>query len=132
MYRLDKDGKSIDFDPAVFDTRGYHRLNIWGMGDARGELVKIGIVRDGPFPDPPSDENEDVETWRCRAALGDGPGIPIHKLCTNDGWIITPIEVKSGVMWADLHHPGWRDDLSEHVREFVEWMEASLTGFEVW
>lgn len=146
MYRKNGGGESRDPDD-------YFRLNVWGMGDARQALFQIGIVRLAdmpPFPkaedygldeypddddNPASDDErrylEAVRQWK-ESPHGEGPGIPLYKFGSNDGWLVLPIEVQSGVRYADEHHPGWRDGLEDFVREFVVWMEGSTEGFEVW
>ena len=132
MYRIRENGETEGYAEASLNG-GYFRLNVWGMSDAREELHKIGIVREGAFPDPPASHDlADIDAWRIASHGGDGPGIPVHKFCSNDGWVVTPLEVRSGVKYADEHFPGWPDTLSPHVAEFVEWMEASDRGFEVW
>ena len=130
MYRLLPNGKPVEVTSDIFGTDDYYRLTVWGMQEVRSHLEQVGIVKDGDFPAPPKEE-EDVEVWR-RASPGDGPGIPIHKLCSNDGWIINPVEVSSGIKYADEHHPRWRKRISKQSLEFVEWMEHSADGFEVW
>lgn len=64
---------------------------------------------------------------------GDACGIPLYKVSSNDGWLVTPGEIRTGIAWADHHHDGWRENLTPYVREFVIWMEyaASRGGFRV-
>jgi hypothetical protein len=123
----------------------YYRLNIWGMGEARDELEPVGVIyadySEMPsWPDIPDDaSDEEVEaatadTLRWRPP-GEYPGIPVHKLCDNSGWHVTPGEIQTGVGWADAHHDGWREDLTDYVLEFVEWMERAARdgdGFRVY
>jgi len=143
------DGKQDNDEP------GYFRLNIFGMSQAREELWPIGIVRGANAPEVPMAADFGVEDsfdfedsgveltpaqqrytealtrWRA-GNTGDAPGIPIYKLGSNDGWVVNHVEVTSGVGFADANFPGWRDALTDYVREFVEWAERCVEGFEVW
>jgi len=134
---------------------GYFRLNIWGMSDAREQLLPLGIVRlaaapvvpmtsdfgvedsfdwdDAPEARSPAEKAyvEALRVWR-EGSDGEGPGIPTYKLGSNDGWVVNIIEVQSGVRHADEHHPGWRTTVHDFVREFIEWAETCTEGFEVW
>lgn len=136
----------------------YFCLSIGRMSVARAELWDEGVVRladhdsypdlasygltEHPDDEAPTDslapaEQEflaAVERWRTCTPPGDHVGIPSYKLCSNDGWLITPGEIRTSLMWADHHRPGWRDGLTEYVREFVEWMESTVPhgGFEVY
>ena len=148
-----------DEHPDNDDQDGYFRLNVYGMSEVRQLLANIGIVRPAALPQPPDaerfgiteyfdSEDEDALTpeqksymvalqqWR-EGPDGEGPGIPSYKLGSNDGWLVTPIEIRSGTLWADDHTPTWRvdfdrDDTGKLALEFVEWMEGSAGGFRVW
>ena len=124
----------------AFDTGDYFRLNVWGMGAVREELLAAGVIKVVRCPDFPSHTDfANVEEYEAAidavriASPGDGPGIPVHKFCSNDGWVVTPLEVSSGIIYATQREPLWRDKLTEdRWREFVTWMEGSTAGFEVW
>ena len=121
MYRITPANDDPDDRHAI--PGGYFRLNIWGMAEVRPQLEAVGIARESYFPDPFSET----------AITGpEGPGICMHKLCSNDGWVVTELEIKSGIAYADAEHPDWRETLDKHTLAFVEWMEASPLGFEVW
>lgn len=65
---------------------------------------------------------------------GDCHGIPTYKVGSNDGWLVTPTEIRTGVAWADHHEgDGWRQGLTDYVCDFVAWMErtADIGGFRV-
>ena len=126
MYRITDDGD----DPADPHATpgGYFRLNTWGMWEVQPKLINIGIVRESNFPDMTTDE----EQWRHAITGPEGPGVCMHKLCSNDGWVVTHLEISSGIAYANEHHPGWRENLPDNARAFVEWMEHSPYGFEVW
>lgn len=139
------------------DHEDYYRLNIWGMSEARPQLEAFGVVRRAGMPHVPQaeefgvneafdfEEDQDLATlteaqlayvtamkqWR-DGHDGEGPGIPDYKLGSNDGWLVTRIEIESGVRLADSEHPGWRDKVFEWVLEFVVWMEGCKEGFRVY
>lgn len=132
------------------DADGYYRLNVWGMSEATPILAAVGIVRwaeSPPVPraemfgvtehfDEPSTPQEHsyvlaISEWR-DSTHGEGPGIPSYKFGSNDGWLVLPIEVQSGVGFADVNHPNWRKTMDDWVLEFVVWMEGCGEGFRVW
>jgi leucyl-tRNA synthetase len=73
----------------------YFRLNIWGMSRARNLLYEYGMAYDSDS-DHFSEDGVVVDPRTsplATAGVQDGvPGIAIHKLCSNDGWIVTPEE----------------------------------------
>ena len=142
MYRENADNRN--------DGDGYYRLNVWGMSEARPILAKFGIVRWADSPPPPDGEKFGIteyfdeavtpeqksyalalEQWR-DGPNGEGPGIPSYKLGSNDGWLVLPLEIRSGIGFADANHPNWRKVMDDWVLEFVVWMEGSTDGFRVW
>ena len=132
MYRENADNSN--------DGDGYFRLNVWGMSEARAILAEAGVVRNAPCPsfpryeDFPNDDayNDAVYALVAAPAPGDAPGIPAFKFGTNDGWLVLPIEIQSGIAYANREHPYWRAGLAEWIEEFVTWMEGSTDGFRVW
>lgn len=94
----------------------YFRLNIWGMQQAREELERVGVVNFRYS----TDGSEGLD-W----SPSDCPGIPGHKLCSNDGWHVLPFDITSGIGHADQLWPDWRNDLTDYVQEFVAWMEQA-------
>lgn len=144
-YDMYREGESD-----VPDHDHYFRLNIWGMSEARPQLEAFGVVRRASMPPVPrpqefgvSDDGDDTDLpddhpyrvalrqWR-DGHSGEGPGIPDYKLDTNDGWLVTPVEIQSGIRLADNEHPGWRSKVFEWVLEFVVWMEGCKGGFRVY
>lgn len=139
----------------------YFRLNIWGMGVARKELTEVGFFVDGRQPPAPAmpdgmtwddcscshdDEpfsatcplrglHEALVEWTM-ASLGlDVPGIPAWKFSSNDGWIVTPTEIRTAVAHLDETRPSWRSEIdSEYVQRFVDWIigAADHGGFTVY
>lgn len=112
--------KALDTELAPIEAQTYFRLNIWGMGIAREEmLVNEMVYRPTAMPEWPDIPNgyyEAVdESWTddldrptaaCPPEFRDyvqakfdvlshceeRPGINIEKLGSNDGWIVTAIE----------------------------------------
>jgi len=141
MYREGVDCREED---------GYYRLNVWGMSEARPHLAEVGIVRWAEMPPVPRAEMFGVEEYFEEAATpeeksyqmaveqwrsgpnGEGPGIPSYKLGSNDGWLVLPIEIVSGIGFADTNHNGWRMEIPDWVLEFVTWMEGCKEGFRVY
>lgn len=105
----------------------YFRLNIWGMSEAREELLLTGMVTSDYSIDP--NAPLDVE-----AVIPGLAGIPVHKLGSNDGWVVQPSEIRSGIHAADDKRPGWRDSLCRSTLSFVVWMTKAShhDGFVVW
>ena len=102
----------------------YYRLNIFGMGEARQALFELGIVLNVEM----LEFTEEMVTLDPQL-----PGIPVYKLGSNDGWLVTPREIEAGIAAADALHPeGWRDGLEDHVSGFVAWMEEADSGFQVY
>ena len=60
---------------------------------------------------------------RWAAQTMDGPGIPLFKFGSNDGWKVYPLEITSGLRLADDADPNWRADLSDLVGQFVDYLE---------
>ena len=121
---------------------GYFRRNIWGMGPLREAMADAGMGYWSPsgdgirFPTP----NDFTDDEAFQAALepvlshhpDDHPGVPLHKLCTNDGWIITPDECAQA--WTAFEQFSASDDLSrfadkmetnESIKEFAEFLKAA-------
>jgi hypothetical protein len=140
---------------------GYFRLNIWGMGIARQIMQERGMIHyEGDHPDWPlvedfgfSSENEyyeasedddrkmsyDAANRQVKVFSPEVPGIPAWKFGSNDGWVVTPIDIggamvrlrESGLSEVmptyDGHTVDWWPD-------WIEWMNlaAAHGGFEVW
>ena len=84
------------------DEQSYYRLNIFGMGNMRCAMRMLGMMFDSTFPVRPDewpDYDEDSDDEYVRRVLpllarhgGEAPGIPSHKLCSNNGWWVTDTE----------------------------------------
>lgn len=139
---------------------GYFRLNISGMGAVREPMLAAGAIHTKmePYPhgegwpDPadfgltewPDSDDPREEAKKFLAAVDDKlaegvefPGIPLHKLCSNDGWIVTMPECLSAAKaWAD-HRQEVVDAGHEWISltdEFVAWIAtaAHRGGFRVY
>lgn len=138
--------------------RSYFRLNIWGMGEARQIMDRAGML-DLHRPEAarwPKDEDHGVtpEMWNdwdgepddktpaeLRAYLAacavvtdsqrDVPtGIPLHKLGTNDGWLVTPDEIGAALAaLGDKQLP----DAPQWWAAWVDWLRYAQAhgGFRV-
>lgn len=146
------------------ETNSYFRLNIWGMGEYREVMERIGMLEweesEPPFPDPAHYEipmmktvdgyenyDEDSPEYaayrvalRVKLSHGTVGVIPGHKLCSNDGWIVTPEECEAAL-------ETYREYLAEghsieallsdgNIKSWQEWIKfletaATAGGFEV-
>jgi len=82
----------------------YYRQNIWGMGRMREamETARMGYWSEAEpisWPDPDDYSDNDALEAALEPILSHHPdggdGVPLFKLCTNDGWIITPPECEA-------------------------------------
>lgn len=108
----------------------YFRLNVWGMGEARAAMCRLRMVLDVGHAEFPTHEQygvtdemsqydaeynelprEDLAP-QLRALLehcdrvtdsqAESPiGIPIYKLGSNDGWLVTPDEIAAALTQYD-------------------------------
>lgn len=122
-YEANKD-KPIPPDP------GYFRLNIFGMGTYRQFMEQFGMLAthyDFKWGDA------DVDA----AIAGEEPGIPIHKLGSNDGWLVRPEEITSALVPYDhLDRRSISLVVGDHLDYWDKWIEflrlaASCGGFRV-
>ena len=88
----------------------YARLNIWGMEKYKSAMLDLGMAHYSGTPkidwselhaiDPDEDWDKYEATCdRLTAPHGntDSPTIPSHKLSSNDGWVVTPDEIKAAL-----------------------------------
>lgn len=134
--------------------RDYFRLNVWGMGKACDLMWDFDMLAEpspahSPWPDHPDGEwveEEDAQPgtpWgdyyaAQRGVLAehlnrDDPRLPIHKLCSNDGWIVTEVECRT---LAGMANDGRTDghELPEWWKEWIDFIDHCAThgGFRVW
>lgn len=130
------------------EEHSYFRLSIWGMGAAREAMWKLGMLDgefgNGEFPDPDEfgvtsemwetdDDDEPAAPEPIRryreardkvlgAMAEPVVGIPIFKLGSNDGWIVTPDELRVALAKYDA---ATLDDLA-HIPDgdwWPKWIE---------
>ncbi|MGH3647629.1 MAG: hypothetical protein ACRDTM_10720 [Micromonosporaceae bacterium] len=135
--------------PATGD--GYFRLNLHGMGRFYDAMQQVGMLYDsrpaGPWPQSPSRRIEEIvyelgrggtphagpdelrqardyaETLR-RHLSAHPPGgdvIPSHKFSTNDGWIVTPDEIKAALSAYEAAGAGAAERLLSTRDELNYW-----------
>lgn len=94
----------------------YFRRNIFGMGPLRDALEAMGVGYwpvGGEVPFPTGGDDDAIAQW-LRDTRDERPGIPLHKLCSNDGWWVTAVECRSALdLWeraGEPSHEEFRDD----------------------
>lgn len=135
-----------DRQPNASDDDCYFRLNVWGMGAARELMDDAGMLCWPPHDSsewdqlPPYDDGDpDGEGGPeyCAAAdkllaahNGECPGIPGHKFCSNDGWIVTPPEIRAALAAERKNPPA---DPPEWWSEWIDYLRRAEQrgGFEV-
>jgi hypothetical protein len=133
----------------------YFRRNIFGMARLRERLVELGLayepagghVKRDEWPDPPEpyeqhfDDGEpltpealayaEANLAVLKAPRDERPGIPLHKLGSNDGWWVTAAECRSTLqLWERAGSPmpeEFYDDFIPFLRK-----AAAHGGFRVW
>ncbi|MGD6749142.1 hypothetical protein [Streptomyces sp. BH105] len=145
----------------------YFRLNIWGMGRYTEIMEQLGMTVSDysapPFPHQPEgvtwDEIEAAQeagdaantpvrpevlaylkqqeahvAWRPEPAFG----IALHKFGSNDGWLVTPEEIKAALETYRTHGSGEvkvivGDDL-DYLLKWIAYLERAQHrgGFRVW
>lgn len=154
-YNEDRKADAEQLQNEMFAARrSYFRLNIWGMGAARELMHGAGMLDlesgHGDFPsdkdfgvtdamwndwdgEPDEDTSPEMRAYqKAVQAVTDAQrekpaGIPVHKLGSNDGWLVTPDEISSALeayvlgdgvpadapaWWADWI--GWLKYAQEH------------------
>jgi hypothetical protein len=136
--------KSVEAAYAAMSAaeRTCFRLNISGMSRARELMAERGMlcepdsighhewpeyVGDG---EPGRAEYERAEYELLSAHRGECPGIPAHKLSSNDGWHVLAAEITAALRANEKHQPPadceWWDDWIAWIRDAVD-----RNGFEV-
>ena len=149
LYVCNSDGSVINeepaqdapvsmFGPVVYQPLYYLRRNIFGMDPLRDALRSVrheGLSMGywasytPEFPGATATE-EEVLRW-LRATGDETPGIPLHKLCSNDGWWVTAPECHSAFsIWQRAGYP----DQEDFRDDFIPFLctAATLGGFRVY
>lgn len=138
---------------------GYFRLNIWGMQAARKAMDELGMIdweashtEDWPdpgdfnledWPDPdgeyPEGSPEDLFLKAAEKVRSQTNSlISGYKLCSNDGWIVTPEEIAGSLAKLEVvdgkHVVPKKTGIPEWFGEWVEYLEEAQKrgGFKVW
>jgi hypothetical protein len=147
----------------------YFRLNIWDMGHARDDMDALGMLAteysQPPWPLPAEFGITQDEWWnydhdlpttderllKMQAAVDamlswsppDEPGIPMHKLGSNDGWVVTALDLTGALALYDrapIHErervrDSWvGDDGGCYWDEWIAFLRRAeaLAGFRVY
>ncbi|KWT61843.1 hypothetical protein ADL21_11195 [Streptomyces albus subsp. albus] len=126
----------------------YFRLNIWGMDVARRAMATSGMLTHDAQPEWPDPERYGTttdEVWsydggddesapspireflaavrRCTDAEADHPsGIPCYKLCSNDGWLVTPGEIAAALGWWSMTPTRVRKSITAQFDWWPDWI----------
>jgi hypothetical protein len=118
LYVCDETGDPVQTN---YEDDLYFRRNIFGMGPLRDAMQSIGVGDAATMgywplsePDWPRDADDDEIADFLKAARDERPGIPMHKLCSNDGWWVTAMECRTALdIWEQAGMPAkeeFRDD----------------------
>ncbi len=125
MYVCDDKGETLEmpFDDKV-DQHFYLRRSIGTQGPLREALALVGMGFHAKGYDQES-------AWRLKHSYDERPGIPLHKLCMNEGWWVTQVECKTALeLWRRGGSPKmaeFRDDVIPFLRQ-----AAANGGFRVY
>lgn len=133
----------------------YFRLSNGGMGRYADAMAELGMAHESTSgldwseaPEYPEDDDNDEKMAAYTEAMdnylgGHGtpadPTIPLHKFSTNDGWFVTPDEIRAALAAWDAHDLDGLDQ-DTHVTietdywgEFIAWLRlaAEHDGFRV-
>jgi hypothetical protein len=117
----------------ALDRPEYFRLNVWGMGKYAEVMYELGMLHSPsvsgdqitPWPrwdDELPDDEAEAKYDREKAPIvsyhdpSEPPTIPDHKFGSNDGWQVTPDEIRAALAaYADR-----TTELSQKARETIE------------
>lgn len=147
MYVCDDKGETLDmsWDDKV-DQNLYLRRSMGSQGPLRESLALVGMGfhakgydQEAAWPKPPLYNGEPdyddpdfvaAVAFRLKHSYDERPGIPLHKLCMNEGWWVTQVECESALaLWKRAGRPmlsEFRDDLIPFLRQ-----AAANGGFRV-
>lgn len=137
LHVVDADGEVMQ---TTYDDDFYFRRNIFNMGPLREALGSIGdLVNDitmgywpvNGTPEWPSGADEDAIEQHLRATFDERPGIPLHKLCSNDGWWVTAAECRSAL---DIWERAGMPDHEEFRQDWIPFLQTAAKngGFKTY
>lgn len=139
----------IEDDAGLSEDRRYFRLNIMGMPPFRDAMEQLDMLtwraEHAEWPEFPAfaekayrekiegewtpEEEAAIKGHRvaCQRVTDSDTGgvIPGYKLCSNDGWLVTPGEIHSALAAYQRHSQA-------HVRELVEAVIGWDDGWSYW
>ena len=98
--------------PAPHDPT-YFRLNIFGMSKYRIFMSQFHMLAEN-YEMPKFKNHKQWEKIVTAPLAGEEPGIPVDKLCSNDGWLVRPEECASAIKQYERFS---RDIVKIHVGE---------------
>ncbi|MGN6403539.1 hypothetical protein [Sinomonas sp.] len=115
------------------DNPSHFRLNAWGMSACSDAMQELGMEHwpsvsgdevmkwpawDDSLPDDEADEKYERESAPIRTyhSPDEPPTIPGHKLGSNDGWHVTPDEIRAALAAWDARPA----EISKETREITE------------
>lgn len=135
---------------------GYFRLSNGGMGRYADAMAELGMAHESTSgldwseaPEYPEDDDNDEKMAAYTEAMdkylgghgtpADKPTIPLHKFSSNDGWFVTPEEIRAALAAWDAHDlDGLDQDThatieTDYWGEFIAWLRlaAEHDGFRV-
>jgi hypothetical protein len=143
---------TIENDAGLTEEKAYFRLNIFGMSAYRNIMYDLGMLdmdaQGTPFPLMEEFLNDTEYQDACREITdSESPepkGIPPYKTGSNDGWLITPAELRAALATYDAAPKERRQDVVweafESTSERQYWNKWILFlrraekhgGFRVW
>ena len=118
----------------------YFRLNIWGMGEYRVNMLDLGMMVDGASPAPEDWNEVGTEPVPDRDS---GLGLlPAYKFGSNDGWLVNKAEIEGALevydglssSEIDLVTGGPSDEGFAYWVAWIGFLRHTAThgGFRVW
>jgi len=144
--------------------RSYFRLNIWGMDICRRVMAEHGMTTNrmpeeasfsrvpelvGEWEDHFDDEDDPITEFgrvhrqrqeEALSAVSTEPGIGVWKLCSNDGWHVTPDEINAALLNAPESAMAFSEQLGKNVEigwwpDWLRFLREAATeggGFRVY
>lgn len=112
------------YDKLRETDQSYFRLNIWGMGEARQLMLEDDALVDVDHPPFPAGDGPEAKEQVKRITDAD-PGyeaIPSYKLCSNDGWLVSPGECRAAArkMRRRLDPPAWYEQWTSYLEYAID------------